>query len=259
MDGNQPRDELGVVFAVAGEELVVGGLASLGPRAELVAREVELTRAEADVLEVTPERSRRRAHDVSVVRVAVNRLQRDVEAVDDLPRRAEPAAEGLELAAAERQRLGHALDLVEAGEVLEPRGIDVRERVVDPAERLPGRGGVELGLPVVLHEVPQRDEEAVPFVRPGRNVAGRGRRRGRPASCSRGGELELLLDPLPPSRARERHGHAGDDGARREVDEHVRQVAQDDRLLHAQAELARDLDRSFHRPVHSVGSTTCRG
>ena len=49
----------------------------------------------------------------------MDRLERDVEVVDDLPRRVDTAAECLELSACEREILHERPDLVEPGEVVE--------------------------------------------------------------------------------------------------------------------------------------------
>ena len=193
-----------------------------------------------------------------MVRVAVDRLERNVEPVDDVTGRVDPATERFQLAAREREILHERSDLVEPGEMVEALGVGSGERVVDEAQPAAGLGRVERRVVVVLDVLPERDQEAVALVRPARKLTHRpGYRKPRVAEQRR--ELELLLHPVTPPGPRERDRHPGDDGSRREVNEDVRQIAQDDRPLYRQTEVERDSAGSFDCFSHSVGSTTCRG
>ena len=246
------------MVAVAGQELVVGRFASLGASADLVAGEVELAGAEAGVLEVAPERAGGCAQDVPVVRVAVDRLERNVEPVDDVAGRIDPRRNASSSPPANGRSSTSGPDLVEPGEMSRRSGSAPASASWMRRSPRPASAGVERRVVVVLDVLPERDQEAVALVRPARKLAHRpGYRKPRVAEQRR--ELELLLHPVTPPGPRERDRHPGDDGSRREVDEDVRQIAQDDRPLHRQTEVERDSAGSFDCFSHSVGSTTCRG
>src|SRR5829696_7552358 len=105
---------------------------------DLVAGNVELTRTKTQILEVAPERPGWGVKQIPSMRVAVDGLQRQVEAVDGAPGDRARLVEDVALGRREPEHRDERLALVEPREVLEPSRVLRCEQLVDLPERRSG-------------------------------------------------------------------------------------------------------------------------